>query len=95
MAAGGYFIDREEMTTVGYGDACPTTPLGKVLGSFIAILGIGMFAVPTGIMGAGFVEEMHRHRDVGHACPHCGKEIHPPGRQPGLKAEDSPQHSFN
>jgi voltage-gated potassium channel len=63
------------MTTVGYGDVCPVTPLGKVLGSFIAILGIGMFAVPTGILGAGFVEETQRRRDPISRCPHCGKDI--------------------
>jgi voltage-gated potassium channel len=63
------------MTTVGYGDICPITPLGKVLGSFIAILGIGVFAVPTGILGAGFTEEVQRHRHPVKVCPHCGKDI--------------------
>ena len=63
------------MTTVGYGDACPVTPLGKVLGSVIAVLGIGMFAVPTGILGAGFVEETQRRHAHVSRCPHCGKEI--------------------
>ena len=63
------------MTTVGYGDVCPVTPLGKVLGSFTAILGIGMFAVPTGILGAGFIEEMQRRRAPAKVCPHCGKDI--------------------
>jgi voltage-gated potassium channel len=63
------------MTTVGYGDVYPVTPLGKVLGAFIAVLGIGMFAVPTGILGAGFTEEMRRHHAPVARCPHCGKEI--------------------
>ncbi len=63
------------LTTVGYGDVYPITPLGKVMGSIISILGIGMFALPTGILGAGFVEEMqHKHRPP-NCCPHCGKEI--------------------
>lgn len=46
------------LTTVGYGDICPVTPLGKVVASFIAILGIGMFAIPTGVLSAGFAEEL-------------------------------------
>lgn len=48
----------ETLTTVGYGDIIPVTPAGKVLGSFIAVLGIAMFAVPTGILAAAFLEEV-------------------------------------
>jgi voltage-gated potassium channel len=62
------------LTTVGYGDVCPMTGLGKAMASVIAVLGIGMFALPTGILGAGFVEEMSR-REKRITCPHCGKEI--------------------
>ncbi len=60
------------LTTVGYGDVYPITPLGKTLASIIAILGIGLFALPTGILGAGFVEEMRAHREEGRRCPACG-----------------------
>ena len=67
------------LTTVGYGDVWPTTPIGKMLGSLIAFLGIGLFALPTGILGSAFYEEFqHRktqERDTPHTCPHCGKEI--------------------
>ena len=63
------------LTTVGYGDVYPVTTLGKFLASIIAILGIGMFALPTGILGAGFVEEIQKRKSKGHRCPHCGKEI--------------------
>jgi voltage-gated potassium channel len=63
------------LTTVGYGDAFPVTPLGKFVASIIAILGIGMFALPTGILGAGFVEEIQKRRSGSRRCPHCGKEI--------------------
>jgi len=45
---------------VGYGDICPITPLGKLLGSFIAVLGIGMFAVPTGVLATAFIEEIQK-----------------------------------
>ncbi|MBN2592556.1 MAG: hypothetical protein JXA81_03535 [Sedimentisphaerales bacterium] len=44
------------------------------MASVIAVLGIGMFALPTGIFGAGFVEEMGQ-RQKSSQCPHCGKEI--------------------
>jgi voltage-gated potassium channel len=63
------------LTTVGYGDICPITTLGKLLGTVIALLGIGMFALPTGILGAGFVEEMQSRRGRTKVCPHCGKQI--------------------
>lgn len=63
------------LTTVGYGDIYPITPLGKFLGMIIAILGIGMFALPTGILGASFVEEIQKQKSKRAVCPHCGKEI--------------------
>jgi voltage-gated potassium channel len=62
------------LTTVGYGDIYPMTALGKVMASIIAILGVGVFALPAGILGAGFVEEM-AHNQKPTLCPHCGKEI--------------------
>lgn len=65
----------ETLTTVGYGDIYPITPLGKLLAMIIAILGIGMFALPTGILGASFVEEIQRQKLKKGTCPHCGKEI--------------------
>ncbi|VAX18939.1 Potassium voltage-gated channel subfamily KQT; possible potassium channel, VIC family [hydrothermal vent metagenome] len=53
------------LTTVGYGDIYPITMPGKLLGGFIAIIGIGMFALPAGILGSAFVlEEMFGHRRV-------------------------------
>lgn len=62
------------LTTVGYGDLYPMTLMGKICASFIAMLGIGMFALPTGILGAGFVEAIQKEKGQ-HICPHCGKEI--------------------
>lgn len=64
------------LTTVGYGDVHPVTPLGKFLASIIAVLGIGLFALPTGILGSGFVEEMQREKREKIVCPHCGKDFH-------------------
>lgn len=62
------------LTTVGYGDMYPVTLMGKFCASIIAILGIGMFALPTGILGAGFVEAIQKKKGQ-HVCPHCGKEL--------------------
>ena len=64
------------LTTVGYGDVTPVTAVGKVLGALIAIIGIGLFALPAGIVAAGFVEV---NKDVSSSlpshCPHCGKTL--------------------
>ncbi|MCR2832654.1 ion transporter [Parerythrobacter lacustris] len=51
------------LTTVGYGDAFPITPLGKVFASFVALSGIALVAMPTGIIAAAFSEAMQRRRD--------------------------------
>jgi len=63
------------LTTVGYGDMFPITPLGKVLGIVIAVLGIGMFALPAGILSSGFVEAIQSGKGDRRYCPHCGKDI--------------------
>jgi len=48
------------LTTVGYGDAVPLSPLGKMLAGCTALLGIGMFALPASILANGFAEEVKR-----------------------------------
>ncbi|MFH2056487.1 MAG: ion transporter [bacterium] len=63
------------LSTVGYGDMYPITGLGKFFASVIAVLGIGMFALPTGILGAGFVEALQGAKEKTGKCPHCGKEL--------------------
>ena len=63
------------LTTVVYGDVYPITTLGKFLGAIVALLGIGIFALPTGILGSGFVEELQNRKNNRKVCPHCGKEI--------------------
>lgn len=62
------------LTTVGYGDQYPITALGKFLTACISILGIGMFALPAGILASGFSEEFKSMKKK-KCCPHCGKEI--------------------
>jgi len=53
------------LTTVGYGDVFPITGLGKLLGGMIAILGIGLFAIPAGILAAGISDELSSARNRG------------------------------
>ena len=65
------------VTTVGYGDVAPVTVPGRVLAGVIAILGIGIFALPAGILGSGFMEQMQqRDSSVVRTCPNCGHELH-------------------
>lgn len=73
------------LTTVGYGDIYPVTVFGKILSAVIAILGIGLVAVPTGIISAGFMETIDHAEDdkddkddkdnEKQYCPYCGKKI--------------------
>lgn len=51
------------LTTVGYGDAIPMTAVGKILGSLVTILGIGMVALPSGILAASFSEHLRFQRE--------------------------------
>jgi len=48
------------LTTVGYGDVTPLTPLGKAFGGLIAVSGIAMFTLPAGLLAAGFAKEIKR-----------------------------------
>lgn len=67
------------LTTVGYGDVYPITPMGQVFGAVTAISGLLLVALPTGILGAGFVEAFEAERRKEHAdlgiCPTCGREL--------------------
>lgn len=78
------------VTTVGYGDVHPITVIGRVMGSIIAILGIALIAVPTGIITAGFSEQItHKNAEREAAekadgkspddkksyCPYCGHKL--------------------
>ncbi len=60
------------LTTVGYGDIFPVTSLGKILGSVSAIFGIGLFALPAGLLASGFSDEMQKEKKF---CPHCGEKL--------------------
>lgn len=76
------------LTTVGYGDMVPTTPLGQFLSMLLMIIGYGIIAVPTGIVGVEIAREVGKsmkenyktdaeHRKLnGIVCAHCNKEGH-------------------
>jgi len=63
------------LTTVGYGDVYPVTPLGKIVAAMIAILAIGLFGLPAGILASGFTEEIESRAEEAAVCPHCGRCI--------------------
>lgn len=52
------------LTTVGYGDVYPVTAFGKILAGIIAVLGIGIVALPTGILSASFIEKLEKEREM-------------------------------
>ena len=63
------------LTTVGYGDIAPVTPLGKFLGGIIQLLGIAIFALPAGIIAAGYEEESRRSTAGSDICQMCGRPL--------------------
>ncbi len=64
------------ITTVGYGDIAPVTPLGKFIASVMMFIGYGIIAVPTGIITSEMAFAA-RNKKAGHeTCPGCGKEGH-------------------
>jgi len=68
------------ITTVGYGDISPVTPLGKLLASMIMLLGYGILAVPTGIVTLELSKQFKENEDHSHTrhCPNCASEGHDP-----------------
>ena len=64
------------ITSVGYGDMVPVTSLGKILTGIISLSGLAIFALPAGIITAGFLEEMRKmKKPKSTECPHCGKPL--------------------
>jgi voltage-gated potassium channel Kch len=63
------------LTTVGYGDIAPKTPLGQILAGMVMLLGYGIIAIPTGIVTVEMANATRRplHHRV---CPNCLKENH-------------------
>jgi len=80
------------LTTVGYGDVTPVTPLGRALGGLVALTGIGIFALPAGILASGFTT-VRREKDnssVPQTCPHCGAGLGTPSSTESLAPASTP-----
>ncbi|UDQ99523.1 potassium channel family protein [Lentisphaerae bacterium WC36] len=60
------------LTTIGYGDIYPVTIAGKAIASCMALAGIAIIAMPTGIISAGFIQEINKSKTK---CPYCDKEF--------------------
>lgn len=64
------------LTTVGYGDISPHTPLGQFIASIVMILGYAIIAVPTGIITSEMAKSAHNVDTNTQACPNCSYEGH-------------------
>ncbi|MCU7553491.1 ion transporter [Alteromonas sp. ASW11-19] len=56
------------LTTVGYGDVVPVSPLGRMFGGLITLLGVGLYALPAGILSSSFTAQLQRRRDRFREC---------------------------
>ncbi len=68
------------MTTVGYGDAFPVTAIGRFLASIASLLGVGLVALPSGILASGFIEQIQKRKEQAAAkasgrCSCCGQSL--------------------
>lgn len=64
------------VTSVGYGDMVPVTTVGKILTGIITLTGLAIFALPVGIITAGFMDEFRKLKEKKvHRCPHCHEVI--------------------
>jgi voltage-gated potassium channel len=63
------------LTTVGYGDIVPGTPMGKVIASLIMVIGYSIIAIPTGLVTVG-IASANKKEISRQACPQCSKEGH-------------------
>lgn len=64
------------LTTVGFGDIAPITPLGRFIASVIMITGYGIIAVPTGIVSAEFSKSAEKSLNNTQVCPNCNESKH-------------------
>lgn len=63
------------ISTIGYGDIHPITPLGKMVGSLMALSAIGIIALPAGVLSSILAEEVRRLHHRRRHCPHCGQSL--------------------
>lgn len=78
-AFSGIWWSTSTLLTIGYGDIYPVTIMGKISSILITFLGVGMVAIPTGILSAGFTEYTSEQRRAKKKkikyCPQCGEEL--------------------
>jgi len=80
-AFSGIWWATSTLLTVGYGDIYPVTVGGQISSILITFLGVGVVAIPTGIISAGFTTHITEKRTMGgdieseNVCPHCGKQL--------------------
>jgi voltage-gated potassium channel len=84
----------QTLSTVGYGDIIPVTPLGRLLGSIVAMTGIALFAIPAGIFASGFVEELRKKGEIEDTCPHCGKNLRTPASDANRRDHEDQEESL-
>ncbi len=72
------------LTTIGYGDVYPVSGLGQFLAAITALFGIGLVAIPTGIISVGFLDQIQAKKEEAKEnskdtkykyCPHCGEKL--------------------
>ena len=72
----GLYWSVVTLTTVGYGDVTPQTPIGQALAAMLMVLGYALIAVPTGLFSAEFVQQNEFHKKASkvpvRSCPGCG-----------------------
>ncbi|CAM4178707.1 ion transporter [Vreelandella rituensis] len=64
------------LTTVGYGDIVPATPLGQAITVVLMLIGYSIIAVPTGVFSAQVIRSIREERYSDEACPGCGHDRH-------------------
>jgi voltage-gated potassium channel len=91
------------LTTVGYGDVYPITYIGKALSSVFAILGVGLVALPSGIICTGMINEIEDDEHSGKKqkdeqvfiCPHCGELVRLRDNTAILRTAEQPVPAVN
>ncbi|MFO7648616.1 MULTISPECIES: ion transporter [Halomonas] len=83
------------LTTVGYGDIVPATPIGQAITVVLMLIGYSIIAVPTGVFSAQVIRSIREERYSDEACPGCGHDRHERGALYCLKCgtwldEDTP-----
>ena len=83
------------ITTVGYGDIAPQTPVGQFIAGVAMLIGYAIIAVPTGIVTVEFSKAKDRKRNNNSSCPECQAQVHGSDARYCYKCGASLEKSFN